>query len=149
MSEQRNFVPSGGYLIGMGYEKRPTFLFFSYWTKRDYFQNCLWGPLKPSPILFGVGGFFGRINSICETTGLTWSNLERIYSRYVLWYLFLLHKMILILDLNCGVLLLLSSSSTPWAVIGSSPLIAMIHIFLLACDGSWWSAGEFGIVSVM
>ena len=141
MSEGRNFVPSGRDFIGMGSERRLTFSFLSYLTKRASLQNCLWGPPKESPIFFGVGGLFWRRNSRCETTGLTWSNLERIYSRSVLWYLFLLHKLILILDLPRGVWWRLSSSSTPWAVIGSSPLIATIHTFLLACDGSWWPAG--------
>ena len=72
------------------------------------FHNCLWVQLKPSPILFGVRGFFGRLTSRCETTGMTWSNLERISSRSVLWYLLLLHRLIFILDLPRGVWRLLS-----------------------------------------
>ena len=85
MSEWRTFVPSGRDFIGMGAERRLTFLFFSYWTKLASFQNCLLGPPKASPIFFGVGGFFGRWASRCETTGLTWSNIEQVSSRYVLW----------------------------------------------------------------
>ena len=85
MSERRNFFPPGRDFIGMGAKRRLTFLFMSYWTKRASFQNFLWGPPVASPILFGVGGFFGRWTSRCETTGLTWSNLEWISSRSVLW----------------------------------------------------------------
>ena len=60
-------------------------LFLSYFTNKASFRICLWGPLIASPMLFGVIGFYGRLTSICETTGMTWSNLDQIYSRYVLW----------------------------------------------------------------
>ena len=35
--------------------------------------------------IFGIGFFSVRLTSISETTGLTWSNLKQISSRYVLW----------------------------------------------------------------
>ena len=78
MSEQRNFVPPGRYLIGMGIKRMLALLFLLYCTNKASFQNCLWGTLKPSPILFGVGRFFGRRTSIYETTGLNWSNLDAV-----------------------------------------------------------------------
>ena len=74
-------------------------IFFpSYFTNKVYFYNCLGGNSRASPMLFGVIFFSGRQTSICETTGLTCSNLYQIYSRYFLWYLFLLHIPILTLD---------------------------------------------------
>ena len=149
MSEQRTYVPSGRDFIGMGAEIRIKCLFLSYWTKMASLQNCLWGFPKASPLFFGVGGFFGRRTSRCENTGLTQWNLERIYSRSVLWYIFLMDKLILIFDLPRRVWWQLSLSSTPWAVIGFYPLIATIYTFRLACDGSWQPAVELGIVSVM
>ena len=84
MSERTTFVSSGRGFIVMGAEIRPTFLFLSYWTNRYSFQNCFWGYFKTSPILFGMGGFFGILTSRCETTGLTWSDTERISSGYFL-----------------------------------------------------------------
>ena len=63
--------------------------------------------------------------------------------------MFLLHRLILILDSIRVFWWRLSSSNTPWDVIVSSPFIAMIHTFLLACDRSWLPAGEFGILSVI
>ena len=81
----KDFFPSGRYLIGIGFERRLTFCFFSYWKNKSSFHNFLCGNFKPSPMLFGVVGFFGRRTSRCETTGRNLSNLERIYSRYVLW----------------------------------------------------------------
>ena len=51
-----DFFPSGSDLIGIGDGRRLISLFFSYWTKRDPFQNFLCGPPKSSPIFFGVGG---------------------------------------------------------------------------------------------
>ena len=142
------FVPSGSYLIGVGSKIRMSF-FFSYFTNKAYFHNCLWLTFKPSPTLFSVGCFFGRQTSRCETTCLTWSNMERIYSRSVLWYLFLLRRLILALDFPYRVKWILSSSSAPSDEICYSPLISMIHTFCLACVRSWWEAGEFGIVSVI
>ena len=56
MSELRNFFTLGKGLIEVGAERRQTFMFFSYLTIRSSLHNCLWGPLKPSPIFFGVGG---------------------------------------------------------------------------------------------
>ena len=129
--------------------RRITFLFFSLCTNEASIQNCLWRPFKPSPMFFGVIGFFGIKNLRCETTGLTWSNLDQISSRSFLWQLFLLHRLIFTLDFPSGFWWRLSSSSAPLAVLGSSPLITMIHTFCSACDGSWWPAGEFGIVSVI
>ena len=96
-SWQRTFVNSGGGLIGVGSERRLNFLFFSYYTNKASFRHFLWETFKPSPILFGVGGFFGRRTSMCETTYLTWSNMERIFSISVLWLLFLIHRLILTL----------------------------------------------------
>ena len=52
--------------------------------KWRFLTEFLWRTLKPSPIFFGVEGFFGRRSSKWETTGLTWSNMEQISSRYVL-----------------------------------------------------------------
>ena len=135
MSERRAFDTSGRYFIGMVDERRLTFFILLILKKRVYFYNCLWGQPKSSPILFGVGGFFGIQNSICETTGLTWSNLEWISSRSVLWYLFLMNKLILVLDLTRGVWWQFSSSRTTWSVIGSYPLIATIHTFILSITG--------------
>ena len=85
MSEWRNCVPSRRDLIGMGTERRLTFLFLSYFTNKTSFHHCIWGHYKPSPILFGVGDLFEIQISRCETTGLTWSNLDQISSRSVLW----------------------------------------------------------------
>ena len=85
MSERRTFFPSGRDLIGMQAERRLTFMFLSYWKNRASLQNFLWGPFKLSSILFYFGGFFGRRTSRYETTGLTWSNMDQIYSRSVLW----------------------------------------------------------------
>ena len=99
-------------------------------------------------MFFWVRCLSGRQTSICETTGLTWSNLEKISSRSVLWYIFLMHRLILTLDFTCGVWWRLSSSSVSWAVIGSSLLIAMIQTFILSCAGSWWPDGIFGILLV-
>ena len=79
------FFPSGRDSIGIGSKIRLRFLFLSYCTDKASFQNCLWGNFKTSPILFYMGGFFGIITSRCEATGLTWSNMEIISSRYVIW----------------------------------------------------------------
>ena len=87
-----------GFDWGGIWKKRIKFLFLSYFTNKDYFRNYLWGTFKPSPMFFGVEGFIGRKTSIYETIGLNWSNMEWISSRYVLWYLFLLHKLILTLN---------------------------------------------------
>ena len=130
-----------------GSRKKADF-FFSYCTNKSSFHNYLWWTFKPSQILFGVGGFSAIWNSRYETTGLTWSNMERISSRYVLWYLLLFHRLILALDSPHGVWWRLISSSAPWAMIGSSTLIATIHTFNLACVGSLLTADEFGISSV-
>ena len=35
-------------------------MFLSYCTDKASFQNCVWGPLRASTMLFGVIGFFGR-----------------------------------------------------------------------------------------
>ena len=149
MSNWGTFFPSGRDLIGMVDERRLTFMFFSYWTNMNSFHNYLWGPFKPSPIFFGVGGFFGRRTSRCETTGLTWSNMEWISSRSVLWCIFLLHRLILILDFPRGFWWRFSSSSTHLDVIGYTPLISKIHTFIFVCAGSWWISRGFGIASVM
>ena len=84
LSEQRTFFPSGRDLIGVGAEIRLT-VFIVILNKMSSFYYCLWGTFKTSPIFFGVGGLFGRRTLRCETTGLTWSNLEKISPRSVLW----------------------------------------------------------------
>ena len=74
--------------------------------------------------------FSSRIKtSRCETTGQNWSNMEQISTIYVILYLFLLHRRILILDFPRGLWWWLSSSIVPWSVIGSSPFLEMIHNF--------------------
>ena len=85
ISEQRTFVPSEIYLIGMGSERRMIFFILSYCTNKASFHNYIWWHFKFLPMLFGVECFFGGITSRCETTGLTWSNMELISSRSVLW----------------------------------------------------------------
>ena len=65
------FSPLGRDLIGTGAKISLTCLFLSFFTDKASFQNCLWGPLKTSSILFGVGGFFGTQNSGYKTTDLT------------------------------------------------------------------------------
>ena len=55
----------------MGSEIRLSILFVSYFPNKDYFHKCPWGPFKPSPMFFGMGGFFGIEISIGETTGIT------------------------------------------------------------------------------
>ena len=67
-----------------GSQKKSDIFVLSYCKNKSSFHNCLWGPFKPSQIIFGVEGLFGRQTSRCETTGLTWSNLDQISSRYVL-----------------------------------------------------------------
>ena len=47
--------------------------------------NFLAYAFKSSQMFFGLGGFYGRQNSICETKGLTWSNIEWISSISVLY----------------------------------------------------------------
>ena len=123
-------------------------LFLSYFTNKASLHICLWGPLIASPILFGVIGFYGRITSICETTGMTWSNLDQIYSKYVLWYLLLIKILILTLYSPHWVLCFWISSSLTCSVMVSSQFIATISTFFLYCVGSWWLAGEFGILSM-
>ena len=54
------FFPSGRYLIGLEAERRMTFVFLSYCTNKSSLNNCLWVPLKTSPMFFGEGGFSGR-----------------------------------------------------------------------------------------
>ena len=129
MSENMNFFPSGRDLIGMVFERRLTFLLLSHCKNEASFQNCIWGPFRASPILFGVRGLYGRGTSRYDTTGLTWSILELISSISVIWYLHLLHILILTFDFPCGVWWWLSSSIATWSVIGSSTLIATIHTF--------------------
>ena len=68
-----------------GSRKKVDNLFLSYFTNKSSFHIFLWGPLIASPMLFGVIGFYGRLTSICETTGMTWSSLDQIYSRPILW----------------------------------------------------------------
>ena len=79
-----DFFTSDRDLIGIGSEIMLTILFVSYFSNIDCFRKCLWGPFKPSPMLFDVGGLFGIEISIRETTGLTWSNLENIFKIYSL-----------------------------------------------------------------
>ena len=146
MSKRSNFVPSGRYLIGMGSEIRLIFLFLSYFKNKACFKNCLWGTSKPS-MLFYVGFLFGRRTSVFEIKDLTWSNMEQISSRSVLWYIFLLRRLMLKLDFSYVVWCKFCSSSAPWSVIGSSPFISMIHTFRLAYVGGLWTSGDFGIVS--
>ena len=38
--------------------------------KKSSFQNCLWETFIASPMFFEVRGFYGRLTSKCETTGL-------------------------------------------------------------------------------
>ena len=85
MSEHSTFSSSGMYLIGFGDKIRLTYLFLSYCTNKAYFRHFLWWSFKPSSMLFGVGGLYGRRTSIFKTTGMTWSNIEQISSIYVLW----------------------------------------------------------------
>ena len=71
MSERNTFFHQGGFFFDMGAQTGLTFLFLSYRTNKDYFQSCLWGPFRASPIFFGVRGFPWRLTSRCETTGMT------------------------------------------------------------------------------
>ena len=70
--------------------RREGFDWYGIWNKADIFvlvilqnksslQNYLWGTFRNLWMFFGVRGFSGRRTSRCETTGLTWSNLDRIY----------------------------------------------------------------------
>ena len=138
MSEQRSFVPSGGDLMGMGAKIRIIFLFLSYWKNNASFQNFIWRPLRAPPISLGVRGLFGRLNSRFKNTGMIRSNLEQIYSRSVLWWILLPHRMILTLDFLCWVWWIWGSSRVPWTVMGSSPLIEII-IFIRenSCIKKW------------
>ena len=68
-----------------GIQKKDEIFFLSHCTNKDYLQNYLWGPFKASPMLFGVRGISGRCTSLCETTGMAWTNMEQISSIYVLW----------------------------------------------------------------
>ena len=70
---------------------------------KNYFQQFLWGPLRASTMLFGVIGFSGGQTAVCEITDLNLSNMDQIFSRSVLWYLLLLHRLILNLDFLCFV----------------------------------------------
>ena len=141
MSEWRTSYQSGRYLIGMGSKRRLTFLFLSYFSNKAYFQNVIWGPFRASQMFFGIK------TSRFETTGLTWSNMERIPSRYALWYILLMYRLKLSLDYTHQVWWQWSSSSAPWAMMGYYPLISIIHTFFLDCVGSWWLDGEFFILS--
>ena len=122
-----------------------TFLFLSYFTNKSYFHNCLWLHLKYSQMLFGLRGFYGRRTSICETTGLNWSNMDQISSISTLWYIFLIHRIILTFYFPCGLCWRWSSSSVPWSIMGYYPLIGMIHTFFLVYVRSWWAAGNLGL----
>ena len=133
MREWRTFVPLGRYLIDMGYNRRLTFWFLSYFTNKYYLHNCLWEPFRSSPMLFGMIVLSEIITSICETTGMILSNMEQISSISVLWYLFLIHRLILAVYFPHLFWRVWISSSAPWAVVGCSMLIAITHTILLAC----------------
>ena len=66
-------------------QNKSDIFFLSYCTYKYSFHHFLWEPFRASPMLFGVICFSGRRNSRCETTGLTWSNLELKSSIFVLW----------------------------------------------------------------
>ena len=43
-----------------GIQKKTNIFILNYCTNKASFHNWLWGTFKPSLIIFGVGGFFGR-----------------------------------------------------------------------------------------
>ena len=74
-----------GKLFGQyGIRNKSETFFLLYFKKKSYYHNYLWRTFRDSPMFFGVRFFSRRQTSVCETTGLTWSNMERIYSRSVI-----------------------------------------------------------------
>ena len=97
---QTNFVPPGRDFIDMGSDIRLNY--FPYYTVniKTSLKNYHWCPLKTFPMFLDLLLFYWRKTSRQDTTGITLSNLNQMYSRFLRWYILLLHNMKFNLDFS-------------------------------------------------
>ena len=138
---------SGRYLIIMGSEIRLKFLFLLYCKNKASFRNWHLVSSIAYAMFLGLLVFSGRKTSIWETTGCIyqiWTELlQDLYAGSFSFYKNWSWPHIFHVNSDSAVVNLVPL----FYVMGSFTLLYMLQIFFLACAGSLWPPGEFGIVS--